>query len=102
MTEGSVWNYSRFSNPKTEDAVQKISQAVGKDDTIVAREMKAIAPWELEQAVPIYMPSPHSFVVWWPWLQNFYGATGGGGYANLDEYIEYVWIDTALKAEMGH
>ncbi|UCD08304.1 MAG: ABC transporter substrate-binding protein [Dehalococcoidales bacterium] len=102
MTEGSVWNYSRFKHQRTEDAVQKVSQAVGKDDDIVARELKAIAPWELEQAVPIYMPSPHAFVMWWPWLQNFYGATGGGGYSNLDEYLMYIWIDTDLKAEMGH
>ncbi|HEY95773.1 MAG TPA: ABC transporter substrate-binding protein [Dehalococcoidia bacterium] len=102
MTEGSVWNYSRFKHEKTEEAVQKISQWVGKDDDIVASVMKEIGPWELEQAVPIYMPSPHDFVMWWPWLQNFYGATGGGGYSNLDEYLMYIWIDTDMKSGMGY
>jgi len=101
MTEASIWNYAKYKNPKTEEAVQKISQALGKDDVTVAKVMKEIGPWELEQAVPIYLPSPHSFTIWWPWLQNFYGATGGGGYSNLDEYIMYLWLDTKMKASMG-
>ena len=64
--------------------------------------MKEIAPFELEQAVPIYLPSPHSFTIWWPWFQNFYGGRGGGGYANLDEYVMYTWIDTEMKESMGY
>ncbi len=102
MSSASIWNYSRWNHPKTEAAVQQISQYLGKDDTMVAKVMKDIGPWELEQAVPIYLPSPYSFTLWWPWLQNFYGATGGGGYSNLDEYIMYLWIDTDMKAKMGY
>ena len=102
MSSASIWNYSRWNHPTTEEAVQQISQYLGKDDTMVAKVMKDIGPWELEQAVPVYMPSPHMFIMWWPWLQNFYGATGGGGYSNLDEYIQYFWLDTAMKADMGY
>ena len=102
MTKGSVWNYSRFENPRTEEAVKIVSEALGKDDALVAKTLKEIGPFELEQAVPIYLPSPHVFTMWWPWYQNFYGATGGGGYSNLDEYIQYTWIDTEMKAGMGY
>jgi peptide/nickel transport system substrate-binding protein len=102
MTKGSVWNYSRFEHPKTEEAVKTVSASLGKDDALVAKTLKEIGPFELEQAVPIYLPSPHVFTMWWPWYQNFYGATGGGGYSNLDEYIQYTWIDTAMKADMGY
>ena len=102
MIEGSVWNYSRFYHEKTEAAVKEISTALGKDDATVARVLKEIAPWELEQSVPIYLPSPHTFTIWWPWYQNFYGATGGGGYSNLDEYVTFTWIDTDMKSKMGY
>jgi len=102
MSSASIWNYSQWNHPRTEEAVQQISENLGKDDTKVAAVMKEIGPWELEQAVPIYMPSPHMFVMWWPWLQNFYGATGGGGYSNLDEYINFIWIDKDMKIGMGY
>jgi peptide/nickel transport system substrate-binding protein len=102
MTKGSVWNYSRFEHERTEEAVKIVSAALGKDDAMVAKTLKEIGPFELEQAVPIYLPSPHVFTMWWPWVQNFYGATGGGGYSNLDEYIQYTWIDTEMKAGMGY
>ncbi|MFC1948093.1 ABC transporter substrate-binding protein [Chloroflexota bacterium] len=102
MTEASIWNYSKFKHERTENAVQIISENLGKDDSKVAKAMKDIGPWELEQAVPIYMPGPHAFVIWWPWLQNFYGAVEGGGYSNLDEYITYLWIDTKMKEGMGY
>jgi peptide/nickel transport system substrate-binding protein len=102
MTEASIYNYSFFKAVETENAVQQISQALGKDDSTVARVLKDIGPWELDQVVPIYLPSPHRFVIWWPWLQNFYGATEGGGYSNLDEYLNYIWVDENLKTEMGY
>ncbi|MBN2076176.1 MAG: ABC transporter substrate-binding protein [Dehalococcoidales bacterium] len=102
MTEASIYNYSFFKADETENAVQQISQALGKDDAKVASVLKEIGPWELDQVVPIYMPSPHQFIIWWPWFQNFYGATEGGGYSNLDEYLHFMWIDPDLKTEMGY
>jgi len=102
MTEASIYNYSFFRADETENAVQQISQALGKDDAKVASVLKEIGPWELDQVVPIYMPSPHQFVIWWPWLQNFYGATEGGGYSNLDEYLHFMWIDPDLKSSIGY
>ncbi len=102
MSEASIWNYSRWYHERTENAVKEISANLGIDDAAIARILKEVGPWELEQAVPIYLPSPHSFTMWWPWLQNFYGATGGGGNANLDEYLMYIWLDTELKESMGY
>ena len=102
MSSASVWNYCHFKNEKTETAAQECAAAVGKDDATISRVLKEIGPWELEQAPCILLPAPHAFTIWWPWFQNFYGAVGGGGYANLDEYIAYTWIDTSLKASMGY
>jgi len=98
----SVWNYAGFSHERTETALNEISMNMGKDDAYVAQVMKEIGPFELEQSLAIYLPIPHTFTLWWPWLQNFYGATGGGGYFTPDQYITYCWIDTEMKKAMGY
>ena len=98
----SVWNYSGFSHERTEAALDEISRYMGKDDAREAKVMKEIGPFELEQALGIYLPIPHTFTLWWPWLQNFYGATGGGGYFTPTQYVTYSWIDTDMKERMGY
>jgi len=102
MIGGSPYNYSRVSDQRIQEAYSEIARYIGRDNARVAQILKEIGPYELELAVPIYLPSPHSFVVWWPWLQNFYGAIGGGGNDNIDEYLMYFWIDTDMKTAMGY
>jgi hypothetical protein len=79
-----------------------ISRYRGINDNEVARILREIGPYQLELAVPIYLPTPHSFAMWWPWLQNYYGVVGGGGYDNIDEYLMYFWIDSDMKTAMGY
>ncbi len=98
----SVWNYSGFSSERTEETLEIVSQNVGKDDAVVEKALKEIGPFELEQALALYLPIPHTFSMWWPWLQNFYGATGGGGYFTPDQFLTYCWIDTDMKKAMGY
>jgi peptide/nickel transport system substrate-binding protein len=101
-TSASVWNFSGFEHERTESTLDIVSQNVGKDDAIVEKALKEIGPFELEQALAVYLPIPHTFTLWWPWLQNFYGATGGGGYFTPTQYITYAWIDTDMKKAMGY
>jgi peptide/nickel transport system substrate-binding protein len=101
-TSASVWNYAGFYHEKTETAVSDIATYLGKDDAKVEQILREIGPFELEQALAIYLPIPHTFTLWWPWLQNFYGATSGGGYFTPEQYIEYCWIDTDMKRAMGY
>lgn len=98
----SVWNYAGFSSEKTETALNEISRNIGKDDAYVAQILKEIGPYHLEQALAIYLPIPHTFTLWWPWFQNFYGSNSGGGYFTPDQYVTYVWIDTDMKKAMGY
>ena len=101
MIEGSPYNYSRVRDSRIQEAYNTVARYRGIDDDEAARILKGIGPYELEMAVPIYLPAPHSFVVWWPWLQNYYGAAGGGGNDNIDEYLMYFWIDSDMKTAMG-
>jgi peptide/nickel transport system substrate-binding protein len=102
IIEGNPFNYSRVRDTRIQEAYVDISRYSGIDDTEVARILKEMGPYQLELAVPIYLPAPHSSVVWWPWLQNYHGAAGGGGYDNIDEYLMYFWIDSEMKDKMGY
>lgn len=102
MAPGGIYNYSRVNDPRINEAYQTISQNLVKDEALVVKTLKEIGPYELEQAVPLLLPSAHQHALWWPWFQNFYGAVGGGGNANNDEYLQYFWIDTEMKKDMGY
>ncbi len=102
MAPGGIYNYSRVNDPRIKEAYETVSQNTGINEDLVIKTLKEIGPYELEQAVPILLPQSHSFAMWWPWFQNFYGAVGGGGNANNDEYLQYFWIDTNMKREMGY
>jgi peptide/nickel transport system substrate-binding protein len=102
VIDGGFYNYSKVRDSRIQEAYSNISRYRGIDDAEVTRILKEIGPYQLELAVPIFLPAPHSFVVWWPWLQNYYGAVGGGGNDNIDEYLMYFWIDNDMKAKMGY
>jgi hypothetical protein len=102
MAPGGIYNYSRVEDERIAEAFNTISQNSGKNEDLVIKTLKEIGPYELEQAVPLLLPQAYYHVLWWPWLQNFYGAIAGGGYSNNDEYLQYFWIDTEMKKDMGY
>ena len=97
----SSWAPSYWEHPTTRACYEAVSRVVGKDDAEVARLLKAVGPFELEQCIGVWMPDPQYHVMWWPWLQNFYGCVQMG-YFNPTQYIDYIWYDQALKRSMGH
>ncbi len=101
MAAGGIYNYSRVNDPQIQTAYDIVTANTAKDEAKVIQALKDIGPYELEQAVPLLLPSATQHVLWWPWFQNFYGAAGGGGNANNDEYLQYFWIDTDMKDKMG-
>ncbi len=98
----STWTHTYYEHERTRAAYEAIGRVIGKDDAEVGRILKEIGPFILEQAVCIWPPVGHSYFMWWPWLQNFYGSSGGGGYFTPNQYLCYIWYDTALKKSMGY
>ena len=94
-------NYAYFEHPRTRACYEVVSSLVGKDDVEVNRQLKEIGPFVLEQALWVWLPAPHTYTIWWPWVQNFYGATMVG-YFNPSRYIGYIWYDEAMKEYMGY
>ena len=75
--------------------------ALGKDDDAWMSELKSVTSHILENAPYIFLPTPYTYNAWWPWLQNYHGANNVG-YFTPGVWYKYVWIDEALKAEMGY
>jgi len=55
----------------------------------------------LDLAPLISMPYPTGFHMWWPWVKNYYGEYDTR-HLNPAPMIARLWIDQALKAEMGY
>ncbi len=94
-------NHAFFDSERIRTAYEIISGAVGKDDAVVAREMKGLVPYMLEQFIQVWTPFYYSYTMWWPWVQNYHGE-GTMGYDNQIDYPTYMWIDEALKKSMGY
>ena len=97
----SLDDKSFYSSPTTDEAFAEENQYVGKDDAKWQAIVKGVTPFILEQCVGIWVPVPHGFRMWWPWLQNYHGE-GTLGYDNQMAVSWYVWVDEAMKSSMGY
>jgi peptide/nickel transport system substrate-binding protein len=58
-------------------------------------------PYVMEQAYSIEFPTPYSYLMWWPWVKGYDGESCVG-FWNSPSWLQYVWLDQELKAEMGY
>jgi peptide/nickel transport system substrate-binding protein len=101
VREESFDNPAYFEHPLTRECYEVVSAAAGIDDSIVNAELKKIGPFMLEQAWGIWMPAPHAYKMWWPWLQNYNGE-GNMGYFDPNRWSQYIWLDEEMKSAMGY
>jgi peptide/nickel transport system substrate-binding protein len=99
--EQTAWDRSGWGSPVTDAAWKEISANLGVNDAEVARIIRETTPYILENAWAIWVPIPHSFVVWWPWLKNFHGEFDPGYNMQYKQFF-FSWIDVALKKSMGY
>ncbi len=92
---------SYYDSPVTREAYNKVNKLVGKDDAQWMKIIKDVTPFTLEDCVGIWLPVPHSYTMWWPWLQNYNGENSLG-YDNQMAFTWYAWIDQDMKKAMGH
>jgi len=57
--------------------------------------MKALNQYTLSQAFLIPTPAPYAFILWQPWIKNYYGESATA------HWLQYMWIDQDLKKAMG-
>lgn len=59
-------------------------------------------PYLLQQCYVLQTAAHYTYCLWWPWLKNYSGEGVVGYYATGGNWMQYVWIDQALKKSMGH
>jgi peptide/nickel transport system substrate-binding protein len=95
-------NCAFYENPITRAAYNECAKYVMKDVDKTWQILKDITPFMIEQCVMGgYLPIPYAYDMWWPWLQNWFGATRVG-YWEPESNSMYAWVDQALKKSVGY
>ncbi len=95
------FNGSMYSHERTDATYKAINEAWGVDNDEFDRLLREITPFILEEAVQVWLPQEKVYIMWWPWLQNFYGSIFIGKIGGSVWY-KYAWYDQALKKSMGY
>jgi peptide/nickel transport system substrate-binding protein len=90
-----------YENPKTRAVYQIINENLGRNDAVWTKALKDIVPFMLEESWGIWLPVPETYLMWWPWIQNFRGETWIGNFTPY-KHAKWMWIDTTLKRTMGY
>ena len=105
----SGWDNYLPDNPNNKSMLNdaRVNQAIAEwfsnedDWAKCCQIVKGVAPYILEQAWTVPLPSPYSQVAWWPWLKDYHGENAIGNYEWYD-YVKYIWIDQGMKKGMGY
>jgi peptide/nickel transport system substrate-binding protein len=93
--------FSYFEHPVTRQIYNDMRAVFARDDAEYARLLNSSVPFILEQCVGVWIPTPHTYRMWWPWLQNYHGE----GSLGIDDQMllaNYIWIDEDMKKGMGY
>lgn len=97
---GQTWNPAFHSDEKF-DAMYK--EALSETDEAKQAEMlMAMNEYIIEDRVPqVWLPSENLYRAWWPWVKNYAGEMRVGAVRPGPIYAR-MWIDEAMKKEMGY
>ena len=99
---GSSNNYSFVNDPKVDELRAKMIDSVTLGDQTQAFKMyREFMKYALDQAWSIPLVESPSYVLWWPWVNNYHGEQNVG-YWNDKSWIQWLWIDSGVKSSMGH
>ena len=90
----SSWNNAVF-----DDMLTKAQRMVDVDARTAL--LKEAASLFIHEVGNINMPAGSNHWFWWPWVNNFYGEEETS-YASQQPCIDTVWIDQAMKKDMGY
>ena len=89
-----------FDNERTRKAYSDVQPYVGKNDDAWISIIRDIYPFIIEQAPGVWLPVPHVYRMWQPWILGYNGEYNVG-YDNQHVYMQYIWIDQAKKKSLG-
>ncbi len=98
---GQISNLGNLNDPTVNAALKDVN-AAALTDLPKAMQLwrNELAKYVVDQSFAITNVIGFNYNIWWPWLVNYTGE-GPVSYAQTI-WPNYVWIDQALKKQMGH
>ena len=94
-----TYNPSQFNDPAF---AAKFAAGAGERDEAKRHALfRDMARDGLRAAPMVFLPTPHYFIAWWPWVKNYNGETRAGA-AKPGPIYARLWIDQELKKKMGY
>jgi peptide/nickel transport system substrate-binding protein len=94
---GAYNNYSMYSNPDFDELVAKAAVSTNEDERTEMLEELFVMALDDVPIIPLAMASQYTY--WWPWVKNYYGERNA---TIIQPPVETLWIDQAMKKEMGY
>ena len=97
--KGQVWNPSQYDDPAYEKKMAAVyaERDEGKRQAMLKEMTREI----LDKAPYVWLPTPHIFTAWWPWVKNYDGELRAGAVRPGPIYAR-MWVDQELKKKMGY
>jgi len=93
-----VWNPSQYSDPEYDKKMAAVY--LERDEAKRQAMLKEMTREILDKAPYIWLPTPHVFTAWWPWVKNYGGELRAGAVRPGPIYAR-IWIDQEMKKKMG-
>ena len=94
-----TWNPSQYSDPEFD---KKMAAVYAEPDERVRQvKVKLMVREILDKAPSIFLPTPYAYTAWWPWVKN-YGGELRAGSERPGPIHARIWVDQALKKQMGY
>jgi len=95
-------NTCHIFDPKIDTALESIRMTILKSGMLAGlKEARELVKYAVDQAYAVPVPYVYKTNFWWPWVKNYTGERSVG-YYNYPNFVPYIWVDQALKKEMGY
>jgi peptide/nickel transport system substrate-binding protein len=98
---GQTWNPHMMSDPYMDKTWQEVSGNPNLSAKEANEKLKNLVDYAISQAPAIILPQPYYYVMWWPWVKNYYGEKRVGCQRSAPIFAR-VWIDQEMKKKMGY
>jgi ABC-type transport system substrate-binding protein len=94
-------NNAMINDPYFDDYVGGVIGAdMVKNPNNYFKVLKEAGVYELELAWAIWSPARYNYNIWHPYIKNYMGVSWTG-WANINDWHKYIWIDEDQKRSMG-
>ncbi len=93
-----LWNPSGYSDPEFDKRMATVYAE--RDESKRQLLIKIMTRDIVEKAPYIWLPLPHVYTAWWPWVKNYGGELRAGSERPAPIHAR-MWVDQDMKKKMG-